>query len=371
MCEYHHKGNFVEKRFESTWHNQVAPDPGEDWSGATALPEATVAKDLVKSFQDSIKQGKEKFSERPPGRWQSKGGNDDDEEKSAEKEAALWSAANAAKDLELEFTHTKDRNQTLTMKVSNELTVRQLKEAIVERVGRGPASSIVLAAGMVGTLNDETSLSSLEEDLADGLSLSGVDLGPPREVKIRIVHATSSTQSLELTVLDTLTVIGIRKKVKATLEEKMLSRCKLVKKVFDSFTNLKDDDHLNGKVELLFLGRDLPEEGAVAQAPTPAVASAAVDTHEPILFQPTGTPLAPGQEHTLVLCLDRDMDIRIDVVVPGGVTVRNVKEKVVADDPTGCTTLEDFTLNLPGSNEPLSETSVLTTAMFELDIRPV
>mmetsp|Transcript_57395 Transcript_57395/g.170795 ORF Transcript_57395/g.170795 Transcript_57395/m.170795 type:complete len:1558 (-) Transcript_57395:182-4855(-) len=282
LCVHFHKAGIIQKRFESWWHNHVAPDPGENWEGASGIPEATLTKDIVKEFQDQIKDCKEKFSERPPGRWQDKqtmwedSGNVLNRKKEAElkadmgaDETELWSAQKPTRDLDVKITSLEDPTHQIAITISNELLVKQLKEAIVEKVGRGPASKITLSTSGENTLEDDMMLSYIEEEVDQGLMLHGLDISQGREVELRIVHAASDVpQSLVLTVLDTATIVDVRRAIKERLQERALSACKLVKQLGNGFSSLKDDEKLNGRTELLFLGRELPA-ASEEKAPEP------------------------------------------------------------------------------------------------------
>eukprot|EP00434_Breviolum_minutum_P004189 symbB.v1.2.003692.t1/scaffold193.1/size400748/11 len=175
----------------------------------------------------------------------------------------LWSAPPPLKELEIKLTHYQHENQQLTLSVVNNLLVRQLKERIVEEVGRGQVSKIMLSISGENALNDDVALSSLENEIQGGLLVMGIDMSKGKEVKVKLVHAASdSPQSLTLTVLDTATMLEIRKITMQRLEESSLSKCKLVRRLATGgFQGLADDERLNKKRELLFLGRELPEDG--------------------------------------------------------------------------------------------------------------
>jgi len=251
LCSHYHKSNIIQKRFESWWHNHVAPDPGENWEGASGVPEATLTKGLLKEFQDQIERCTEPVMQRPPGKWQEEqrrkaereaqkangpplklGGMADlissDEEEEAkggagQNELELWSTTKPTRDLQAKITHMENPSQQITLTISNELLVKQLKEAIVQKVGRGPASRIVLSTSGENTLADDMLLSSVEEEVEQGLMLMGVDLSEGAEMQVRIVHAASDTpQSLVVTVLDNATILDVRKAIKAKLEERLL-----------------------------------------------------------------------------------------------------------------------------------------------------
>ncbi|CAK9118740.1 unnamed protein product [Durusdinium trenchii] len=172
----------------------------------------------------------------------------------AKKMAELWSAPPPLKELELKLTHYQNDDQQLTLTVVNNLLVRQLKERIVEEVGRGTPSKIMLSVSGENALNDDVALSSLENEIQGGLLVMGIDMSKGKEVRIKLVHAASDTpQSLTLTVLDTVTMLELRRQIMERLGETSLSKCKLVRRVAaGGFQGLGDDERLNKKRELLF-----------------------------------------------------------------------------------------------------------------------
>merc|ERR1712070_1158697 len=94
-------------------------------------------------------------------------------------------------------------------------------------------------------------------------------------------------QELRILTLDTMTIKEIRAAVAKVLDEKSLSKVKLVRRYGDqSFIGLNDDEYLGKRRELLMMGRDLPPPSkgppvsalpssseAVAVPPTPEAAA--------------------------------------------------------------------------------------------------
>ncbi|CAJ1437166.1 unnamed protein product [Effrenium voratum] len=240
--------------------------------------ESTLAKSIAKAILDEIRISSAKCLDRPPGRWNSQDANEqchgnifDRKEEmklresmgyDSKKMQELWSSPPPVRELEVQLTHAQDDSQQLTLNIPNNLLVRQLKERIVEEVGRGHASKIILSTSGENALNDDVALSSLEREIQDGLIVMGIDMSKAKEVKLKLLHAASDTpQSLSLSVLDTNTMLEIRKKVMQRLGETSLSQCKLVKRLATGgFQGLADDERLNKRRELLFLGRNLTED---------------------------------------------------------------------------------------------------------------
>lgn len=266
----YHRQNAPKSVWGNSKHRRESVTPKE--------PDSTIAKGIWKAFLDEIQACSAKCLTRPDGRWNSQEGNDtmsgnifDRKEElklresmgyDAKKMAELWSAPPPLKELEIKLTHFQHENQQLVLTVVNNLLVRQLKERIVEEVGRGHVSKIMLSISGENALNDDVALSSLENEIQGGLMVMGIDMSKGKEVKVKLVHAASDTpQSLTLSVLDTSTMLEIRRKVMQRLGESSLSKCKLVRRLATGgFQGLADDERLNKKRELLFLGRDLPEQ---------------------------------------------------------------------------------------------------------------
>lgn len=80
----------------------------------------------------------------------------------------------------------------------------------------------------------------------------------------------------------------------------------------------------------------------------------------------------PMSELSIAIFLDREADISIDVTVPVGATVADVKAQLAAADPTGSTQADEIVLKLPlalgGSAVPLSDSTQITEKHAELDV---
>jgi len=165
-------------------------------------------------------------------------------------------------DIVLEVMHKDDASQNFHTKIKNDMLVIDLKEKICKRAKRGVPDDVVLWTSFGTLLSDEVVLSSIEDDLDTGVLVSGIRLSGSEEVYVRIVHAASDTQqAISVTVQDTASILDVRKAILAQLGEKSLSSCKLVKAIKNgtSFSSLDNDEALNGRTELLFLGCPLPE----------------------------------------------------------------------------------------------------------------
>eukprot|EP00931_Biecheleriopsis_adriatica_P066979 TRINITY_DN41192_c0_g1_i1.p1 TRINITY_DN41192_c0_g1~~TRINITY_DN41192_c0_g1_i1.p1 ORF type:complete len:1056 (-),score=159.03 TRINITY_DN41192_c0_g1_i1:74-3241(-) len=239
-----------------------------------ATPSATTSIAVAKEFLDEIRDARVTLLQRPPGRWSSVDEGamwdkahtfDRAAERAlrnelgfdAKKMAELWSAPPKAKDLDIKITHLHDGTE-LVLQVTNDLLVKQLKDRIATKVGRGPASKIKLSTNGENALSDDVSLSSLEQEIAGGLLLMGISLAASTTVDIKIVHALAEpSKSMRIKISDTSTIHELRKAIMEQLQESRLSECKLVKRMGQGgFASIPDTEKLNGRTEFLFIGRD-------------------------------------------------------------------------------------------------------------------
>jgi len=75
---------------------------------------------------------------------------------------------------------------------------------------------------------------------------------------------------------------------------------------------------------------------------------------------------------SIAIFLDREADISIDVIVPVGATVADVKAQLAAADPSGSTKADEIVLKLPatlgGSASPLPDSTQISEKHAELDV---
>jgi len=268
--------------YPTDYHRKVKPIRafgGDAISHAVDIskaPLATVGKLILQEIAKEIQESSENLLERPPGKWTRGETREEldvfdsswedvleaDMGLNAEKIAELWSAPPSPKELCISITHATSGDK-LVLNVSNQLLVKQLKELIVAHVKRGPAKRILLSSSGENsmTLSDDILLSSVENEIEEGLLLTGIQIGEGQLVDVGIIHALSETrQILVVRVLDTSTILDVRKVIKDRLEERYLSSCKIVRSAGASYVALRDEEFLNGRTELRFLGRSLPDQ---------------------------------------------------------------------------------------------------------------
>ena len=250
-------------------------------SEAQKLPEASISAGIWQSLEQEIKDCKEEPMKRPPGRWSEEGEswateaiNDRKSEVElrltlgwdAKKISQEWSSTPKAKEVEIKIIHMASADE-IRVTVMDDILVKQLKEAIVTKVGRGPASRIMLSSNSETVIEDDVMLSSVADEWREGLMLSGIDISLSKRVDVRIVHAASdSEQGLVVSVPDTCTILDVRKAIMEKLQEKHLSSCKIVRtQKSGTFASVKDTELLNDRTELQFLGRELPERFVTAR----------------------------------------------------------------------------------------------------------
>jgi len=372
-CVHYRKGQKIQEAFEEHWHERVAADPSKRDTAVSEVPRATLAGGISEGILAEIRESTEPQLERPPGRWSEgevweKGTNTFDRESEmllrAEMDgktlAEMWSAPPANREIELSITCTENNDEVIEMKIMNTLSIRDLKDQIVQQIGRGAAKDVVLATFENSTLFDDEILSSVEDEIVGGMSLSGIDLSPPKEVDVLIVHAASDApQSLIVSVMDTSSVMDLRKAIRLKLGEGGLSSCKLVRRLGQSFTSLDDKEPLGGRTEFLFLGRDLPAGMKSIPKDKPAPSD--------VLASPASREPAEPEEWTIAIYIDRSMDLKSTVTLQRGTTVLHLKQKIANDDPTGMTQPDQFSLKSPTAGI-LADTSVIRVGITELEL---
>mmetsp|Transcript_148450 Transcript_148450/g.377577 ORF Transcript_148450/g.377577 Transcript_148450/m.377577 type:complete len:1830 (+) Transcript_148450:84-5573(+) len=173
----------------------------------------------------------------------------------------------------LEFLVNDELRVNLGKVRPGQLTVADLRRRISEAARRGPASAIKLELPGLMQLHDSTDLFELRggggEQLATGAAISllatGVDVGPGREMQIRIVHGSEEGQEMTMAVMDTFTIGEVRSAIMHAINETQRSRVRLVRRLKGSYVSLDDSDFLNGRAELIMMGRSLPPRGSQEQ----------------------------------------------------------------------------------------------------------
>jgi len=83
-------------------------------------------------------------------------------------------------------------------------------------------------------------------------------------------------------------------------------------------------------------------------------------------------PPLPKGDHKISVTIDKDMDLQTELTVSGGCCVRDVKEQLQAQDPTGQMDIVGFGLGIASEGEekppPLPDTTVLTEKHLRLEI---
>merc|ERR1711972_338669 len=103
----------------------------------------------------------------------------------------MWSAPPAHRELELTITCTEKDDEVIELRIMNTLSIKDLKEQLVQKMGRGLAKDVILTTFDESLLYDDEILSSVEDEILGGMHMSGLDLSPPTEVEVLITHAAS------------------------------------------------------------------------------------------------------------------------------------------------------------------------------------
>merc|ERR1712012_688123 len=99
-------------------------------------------------------------------------------------------------------------------------------------------------------IKDSDRLGSIPENSWSDLKLEGIDLGPPFNVEVKVVHATSGRQA-QVSVLDTSTIGDLKRAISAQLKA-TLANIRIVKRLAggaNSWQTLPDSEKLNGRIE--------------------------------------------------------------------------------------------------------------------------
>jgi len=353
--------------YPSDFHRKVRPMRVWGPGGSSVpnvvdeLPAGTIGRELHESLQEGIKNCTIKAMERPPGRWNDPDGGWDDRdpfhrEAEAELRKALgfdfeafkldWfmhsSEGKKEEKKKLNFTirSLENEDDTLSMEVDPDTAIAKIKDLVVKETGRGPATKIILihggATGGENALRNEVVLSDLDEQslIDDGLILSGISLAPPQTLDVTIKHAAKPRQTLKLQVLDTSSILDVRKAIQKELQEEDLQNIKLVEKAGASLKELRNAEPLGDRTELLFTGRELQKD----KKKPPAVKTSAKKVEEKDAEPSSPTSPKSGEEPQATMSTSYDFDfnngelkISLPVRTDGkSVTVLDLKRAICA-----------------------------------------
>jgi len=226
------------------------------------------------------------------------------------------------------------------MEVDPDTAIAKIKDLVVKETGRGPATKIILihggATGGENALRNEVVLSDLDEQslIDDGLILSGISLAPPQTLDVTIKHAAKPRQTLKLQVLDTSSILDVRKAIQKELQEEDLQNIKLVEKAGASLKELRNAEPLGDRTELLFTGRELQKD----KKKPPAVKTSAKKVEEKDAEPSSPTSPKSGEEPQATMSTSYDFDfnngelkISLPVRTDGkSVTVLDLKRAICA-----------------------------------------
>mmetsp|Transcript_60794 Transcript_60794/g.177659 ORF Transcript_60794/g.177659 Transcript_60794/m.177659 type:complete len:590 (-) Transcript_60794:383-2152(-) len=220
-------------------------------------------------------------------------------------------------------------------------TVKDLRVKICEQAKRGPVNHVQLWAGEK-ELKDHERLQQLSEQVDESLILSGIALGPPQLVDVRVTHASHGHQ-MTVSVLDTVCMRELKDAI-ATASGKPLPDLRMVKRLAGGhWQSLPDSERLNGRAELHCMGGSTE--------------------------QPQSAPVFEDKDLTVSICLDTSLGISQDVSVKRGSTIYSLKELLAETDPTKRTKPEDFGLSLTSApDHPLSDGTHITEEHLQLNL---
>lgn len=148
------------------------------------MPEATASADVRREMQDEIASCALPLLERPLGRrsivdMDRRAVFDREAERvlRAEMEGtslgALWSAPPAEREIEVVVMEAGDPSRRVDIRLLNTKCVLELKKQIALQLKHGSATDIVLTTIDGEVLSNEELLSSVEDEIAGGMTLSG------------------------------------------------------------------------------------------------------------------------------------------------------------------------------------------------------
>jgi hypothetical protein len=156
----------------------------------------------------------------------------------------------------VKISHTEE-SDTIDVEVMDNATIKDLKNQIVQQVGRGPASKIMLTQGGETLLPDGAVISNIISTWGPDIALMGISIRPPAKVQIKVTSIREEPPvSVLLSVLDTATILDVRKALLELMQKeepsKKLSQVKIVNKLGGQagFSTAPDDERLNGRKEL-------------------------------------------------------------------------------------------------------------------------
>mmetsp|Transcript_27769 Transcript_27769/g.82881 ORF Transcript_27769/g.82881 Transcript_27769/m.82881 type:complete len:585 (+) Transcript_27769:111-1865(+) len=223
--------------------------------------------------------------------------------------------------------------------MSPERTAKDLKVKICEQAQRGSASHVQLWLGE-REVRDPEKAGKVFEQCDGNLIVSGITLGPPVPVDVKVTHG-SSGHEVWVSLLDTASLRELREAV-AGATGGSFADVRIVKRLAGGhFQSLPDSERLNGRAEFLCMGQ--PAE------------------------QPA--PVAEDVDLTISICLDSSLGISQDFSVKKWSTIFALKELLAETDPTKRTKPEDFGLSLASAPEvPLVDGTYITEEHLSLNL---
>lgn len=244
-----------------------------------------------------------------------------------------------------------DDYSELELAFPTERFVKDLKWEVCERLCRGPPSQVKL---MVGDREypDSNRVRAFPEEDRLRITLSGIDLGPPFEVQVTVVHIKTE-HSLSVTVLDTASILDVRTTAAAEIGASA-DDLRIVKPLGRGWKAVRDGERIQGRTQFQCEGKalEVPVIPKPVEAPDPGPA----------------VPAFEDKDLDVSICLDRSLGFVQEVTVKKGSTVFALKVLLADGDPTKRTKPEDFGLGLPGAPGPLPDDVRLTEEHLSLDL---
>jgi len=198
---------------------------------------------------------------------------------------------------------------------------------------------------------------------------------PPRveDVQVSIEHATDG-DVVSVTVPSSACILDVRQALLKLVGETRLSQVKLVKRLAGGtgFRTLQDDEPLGTRRTLLMLGNSLagaPEEAAPARSPAAPGTEVHTEAVASQQLAKVAIQEASMEEIQITVHIERDLGLASCLTIPPGSKVRDIKEQMAQEDPTGMLSAADLGLRLAGEGgRALRDEEPVTAAMVELDV---
>jgi len=151
-----------------------------------------------------------------------------------------------------------------------------------------------------------------------------------------VLYGHFLNERLVVSVKDTARIIDVRRGIMEHLHEPDLSMVQLQGTGFrddDKSSCIHDTELLNGRRSFMMVGQSPDQE---------------------------------SRDLAVKVYVDRALDFHTKVLVRRGSFVRDVKEKLVEDDPSGSTSLESFSLRISAEATPLKDNEIVTSDELEI-----